>query len=220
MKDLLLHNWHLKLISLGLAAVLWAEVARTPTSEIGMSVALEYQNMPEKTDFFGDTGDRVDRVEVRLRGPSASLRTITAQDISFSIDMRNVTPGQEKVIPLSPEMVSAPFGVEVVRVFPARVRLTVEPIQSKPVRIVATRTGSPAEGFVVDAIIPTPDTVEIEGPASHVSSLETVTTSPVNVDGKDKTFSETVELDIQDPVIQLPRPTPVSVEIRILPKTP
>ena len=146
MKDLLLHNWHLKLISIGLAAVLWAEVARTPTSEISVSVALEYENMPEQTDVFGDTGDRVDRVEVRLRGPSASLRTITAQDISLSIDMRNITSGQQRVIPLSPEMVSAPFGVEVVRVFPARVRLTVEPLATKLVRIVPVRTGLPAEG--------------------------------------------------------------------------
>ena len=52
MKDLLLHNWHLKLISLALATALWAEVARTPTSEIGVSVLLEYQNIPPQTEVL------------------------------------------------------------------------------------------------------------------------------------------------------------------------
>lgn len=218
MRDLLLHNWHLKLVSIALAAVLWAEVARTPTSEISVSVALEYQNIPDLTEVFGDTGDRVDRVEVRLRGPSASLRTITAQDISLSIDMRNITAGQQKVIPLSPEMVSAPFGVEVVRVVPARVRLTVEPVASKLVRIVPVRIGLPAEGFEVEMILPMPETVRIEGPASRVLPLKDITTTPINVSGRDKTFSENVELDILDPMIRVPSPTPVNVEIRILPQ--
>ena len=54
MKDLLLHNWHLKMISLVLATALWAQVARTPTSEIGLSVSVEYQNIPPQTEVFGE----------------------------------------------------------------------------------------------------------------------------------------------------------------------
>src|SRR5436190_6007234 len=107
MKELLLRNWHLKLISLVLAAALWAEVARTATSETGVSVLLEYQNIPPKTEVYGDS---IDQAEVRLRGPSSLLRSVSAQDVSLSIDMHSMAMGQEKILPLTPELVHAPFG--------------------------------------------------------------------------------------------------------------
>ena len=132
MKDLLLRNWHLKLISLALATVLWAGVARTPTSEIGLLVSLEIQNIPPQTEVFGDT---TERVEVRLRGPSSLVRTLTPQDLSLPLDMDGISDGPGK----DPAAITGPgacsCGVEVVRVIPARVRLTVEPTATRLVRI-------------------------------------------------------------------------------------
>lgn len=216
MKDLLLRNWHLKLISLGLAAALWAQVARTPTSEIGVAVSVEYQNFPEKTEVFGDTSERV---EVRLRGPSSLLRTLTSEDVSLTIDVKGMPMGEEKVLPLTPELVNAPFGVDVVRVIPARVRLTVEPTAVRQVRIAPNLTGSPAPGFELARVSTTPETVQIEGPSSHVLSMEPIETAPVDVRGRKATFSEAVELDIQDPLVRVPRPSAITVEVRIRPQS-
>jgi len=215
MKDLLLHNWHLKLISLAAAAALWTQVARTPTSEIGVSVSLEYQNIPLQTEVFGDTSDRV---EVRLRGPSSLLRTLSSQDVSLSIDMNGMTMGEQKVLPLTPEQVHAPFGVEVVRVIPSRARLTVEPTATKLIRIVPTLSGPPDKGFEVSKIVLNPEMVEIEGPASHVASVEAVPTTTINVAGRKSTFKQTAELDILDPVIRVPKSGTIAVEIRIRPQ--
>jgi YbbR domain-containing protein len=156
MKDLLLHNWHLKLISLLLATILWAEVARIPTSEIALSVPLEIQNIPRGTEVYGDT---TDPVEVRLRGPSSLVRTVTAQDLSLAIDMNGITMGQGKILPLSPELVRAPVGVEVVQVIPARVRVNIEPKATRIVRIYPRLAGSPAAGFAVEKAVVTPESV-------------------------------------------------------------
>jgi YbbR domain-containing protein len=212
MKDLLLHNWHLKLISLVLATVLWAEVARTPTSEIGLSVSLEYQNIPPQTEVFGDT---TDRVEVRLRGPSSLVRTLSPQDLSLSIDMNGMPTGQERILPLSPELVRAPVGVEVVRVIPARVKLNIEPTLRLPVRIYPRFVGSPAPGYEIEKSVVTPETVDIEGPSSHVKRMETIDTADIDVGGRQSTFRETVELDIEDPIVRLPNVGPIAVEVRI-----
>jgi YbbR domain-containing protein len=214
MKDLLLHNWHLKLISLVLATALWAQVARTPTSEIGLSVSVEYQNIPNQTEVFGEA---TDRVEVRLRGPSPLLRTLSSQDVSLSIDMNGMVMGQERILPLTPELVRAPFGVEVVRVIPARARLTVEPTARRLVRIVPTLNGVPA-GVEIEKTMLTPDAIEIEGPESHVRAVEAIPTT-VNVRGRRSTFREAAELDISDPLIRIPKPAAVSVEVRIRPQS-
>jgi YbbR domain-containing protein len=217
MKDLLLHNWHLKLISLVLATGLWAQVTRTPTSETGVSVPLEYQNIPPKMEVYGDT---TNRVEVRLRGPSSLLRAVSAQDVSLSIDMEKMAMGQEKVVPLTADLVHAPFGVEVVRVNPARVRLTVEPTLEKPVRVLPILNGSARNGFEVERAIITPESVTIEGPESHVQEVETVSTTPINLKDRTATFTETVDLDITDPVVRVPKSTSVKVEVRIRRKNP
>ena len=214
MKDLLLHNWHLKLISLVLATALWAQVARTPTSEIGLSVSVEYQNIPPQTEVFGEA---TDRVEVRLRGPSPLLRTLSAQDVSLSIDINGMAMGQERILPLTPELVRAPFGVEVVRMIPARARLTVEPTARRLVRIVPTLAGVPA-GFEIEKTLLTPDAIEIEGPESHVRAVEAIPTT-VNVRGRRSTFREIAELDISNPLIRIPKPAAVTVEVRIRPRS-
>jgi YbbR domain-containing protein len=202
MKDLLLRNWHLKLISLVLATVLWAQVTRTPTSETGVSVPLEYQNIPPK-------------MEVRLRGPSSLLRAVSAQDVSLSIDMENMATGQEKVVPLTPDLVQKPFGVEVVRVNPARIRLTVETTREKSVRVLPILNGFTRNGFEVERTTITPETVTIEGPESHVQEVETVSTTPISLKDRTATFTETVDLDITDPVVRIPKSTSVKVEVRI-----
>jgi len=212
MKDLLLHNWHLKLISLALAAVLWAQVARTPTSETGVSVPLEYQNIPPRTEVYGDTANRA---EVRLRGPSSLLRSISGQDVSLSIDMHTMAMGQEKILPLTPDLVHAPFGVEVVRVNPARVHLTVEPTAQRTVRVVPITTGLPKAGFEAEKTTVTPETVDIEGPESHVRAVNAISTTPIRLKDRSATFTETVDLDIQDPVVRILKATSVKVGIKI-----
>jgi len=216
MKDLLLRNWHLKLISLLLATILWAEVARIPTSEIALSVPLELRNMPERTEVYGDT---TDPVELRLRGPSSLVRTLTQQDLSIAIDLDGVTMGQGRILPLSPELVRAPVGVEVVQVIPARVRVNIEPRLNKTVRIFPRLIGSPAAGFEVDKAVVTPESIEIEGPSSHVMKIESIETTDIDVRGRQSTFKESSELDIDDPLVRVPRldliDVPISVEVRI-----
>ena len=212
MKDRLLHNWHLKLIALALATVLWAQVARTPTSETGVSVPLEYQNFPAKTEVYGET---TTRAEVRLRGPSSLLRSVAAQDVSLSIDLRGMAMGQEKILPLTPDLVRAPVGVEVVRVNPARVRLTVEPTARKTVQVLPVLNGLPQTGFEADRPIVAPGTVDIEGPESHVRAVITIPTTPISLQERNASFTETADLDIQDPVVRVPKATSVRVEVKI-----
>jgi YbbR domain-containing protein len=212
MKDLLLHNWHLKLISLVLATALWAAVARQPSSEIGVSVSLEYQNIPARTELLGDT---TDRVEVRLRGASSLLRTLTAQDIFLPIDVSGLALGQERVVSLRPEMVHAPLGIEVVRVIPSQVRIVVEPTTTKRVRIEPKLSGIPEPGFMVEKVLASPDTLDIEGPESHIQDVDTIQSTVVDVRGRKGTFRETAALDISDPVIRVIRPSPIVVEVQI-----
>src|SRR5438094_9723212 len=114
LKHWVTHNWHLKLVSVGLAAMLWMFVATEASSEIGLEVPLEYRNIPPQLEI---TGDMTNTVQVRLRGSSNVITDITAKDIATTIDLANMKTG-EKIVALSPQNVQAPFGAEVIRVNP------------------------------------------------------------------------------------------------------
>ena len=215
-RRLLFHNWQLKLLSVVLAAVLWSVIARESESEIGIEVPLEYQNVPEKTEVISDT---TNAVEVRLRGPSNLIKELSAREISATVDLADMAVSTEKIVQLTTEHVHAPFGIEVVGVIPARVRVALEATVSRRVPILPVIRGNPAEGFEAADKLVAPANVQIEGPASRVRLLENVPTSPVDISGRRDGISQIVDLDIADPLIRVPQTQPIRVEVRILAKS-
>ncbi len=60
-----------------------------------------------------------------------------------------------------------------------------------------------------------PEFVKAEGPASHVRTLVSVMTAPIDLSNKKTTFSQNVDLDFADPLVRFPETTPIRVEVRI-----
>jgi YbbR domain-containing protein len=213
-KRFFFHNWHLKLFSLLLASMLWITIARESTSEVAIEVPLEYQNVPPNTEVISET---TNAVEVRLRGPATLIKEISARDISTTIDLAGSAQGESKVFPLTTRHVRAPFGIEVIGVIPARVHVALEQHISAQLRIAPTISGKPAPGFEVSKILVTPESIRVEGPASHVRSLKEATTTPVDLSGKRATVRQAVDLDVADSLVRVPQTESVVVEVQIRP---
>ena len=211
LKHWVTHNWYLKLISLGLAAMLWMFVATEASSEIGMEVPLEYRNIPPQLEITGDT---TNMVQVRLRGSSNVIRDISPRDVSTTIDLSKMQSG-EKIIPLPPQNVQAPFGAEVVRVNPSSVRFDLERTLRKTVPVVATIQGQPTDGFELGSVMVNPNKVEVEGPESRINTLESIATVPIRLERRQTHIEQTVDLDVPDPQIRLQHPAPVSVRVEV-----
>jgi YbbR domain-containing protein len=211
LKHWLTYNWYLKLISLILAAMLWTFVATETSSEIGMEVPLEYRNIPPQLEITGDT---TNMVQVRLRGSSNVIRDISPKDVSTTIDLGKMRQG-EKIVPLSPQNVQAPFGAEVIRVNPSSVRFNLERSLTKIVAVVPTILGQPSEGFEIGTVMVSPNKVEVEGPESRLNTLESIATVPIRLDRRQTHIEQTADLDVPDPQIRLLHPAPVSVRVEI-----
>src|SRR2546422_10423714 len=207
----LIYNWHLKLIALILAVMLWMVVATETSSELGMEVPLEYRNIPAQLEIAGDT---TNTVQVRLRGSPNVVRDISAKNVSTTIDLSNMRPG-EKIVPLSPQNVQAPFGAEVIRVNPSSIRFILERTLTKTVPVAPTILGQPADGFEISSVTVNPSKVEIEGPESRISTLTSIATIPIRLDRRQTQIAQTADLDIPDPEIRLQRPAPVVIRVEI-----
>jgi YbbR domain-containing protein len=205
------NNWFLKVVSLLLAALLWAAVSNEASSEIGLDVPLEYRNIPARLEI---TGDMTNTVQVRLRGASNVIKGITAKDVATKIDLTEMRPG-EKTITLSPQNVQAPFGADVIRVNPSSVRFTLEPTLTKNVPIVPTIVGRPPDLYEIGQVLLRPNRVEVEGPESRMNTLSSIATVPIRIDRRQTTLEQTFDLDVPDPQIRIQHPSPVSIKIEI-----
>ena len=198
-------------MSLALAAMLWALVATETSSEIGLEVPLEYRNIPPQLEITGDT---TNVVQIRLRGSSNVIRDISAKDVSTTIDMSKMRPG-DRIVPLSPQNVQAPFGAEVIRVNPSSVRFDLERTMRKSVPVIATVLGQPSDGFEVGKVTIEPNKIQVEGPESRVMLLESIATVPIRLDRRQTHVEQSADLDVPDPQIRLSHPGPVNVRVEL-----
>lgn len=191
--------------------MLWMAVANQASSEIGLEVPIEYRNIPTQLEI---TGDMTNNVQIRLRGSPTVIRDITAKDVSTTIDLSKMGRG-EKIVPLSPQNVQAPFGAEVIRVNPSSVRFNLERTIIRTIPVVPTITGQLPDGFEVGRVQVDPSAVEVEGPESRVNTLTSIATVPIRVDRKQTHIEQMADLDVPDPQIRLQHPAPVDVRIDI-----
>ena len=212
-RNLLLRNLQLKVVSLSLAVLLWVALNVEPKSEIGLKVPLEFRNSPQGVEVLGETNT----VDIRLRASSSIVKRIDASDVTASIDLSEWTQG-ERTYSLGENNLTVPIGVAVTKITPNKIRLRFETTKRKIVKVNPRILGKPADGHVVTAIVCQPDKAELEGPASHLTALESVSTDSLDISGRSSTFSARLHLYIEDPLVRLAADQETQVEVTIVPK--
>jgi YbbR domain-containing protein len=118
-RNLLLENWGLKLLSVVLAYALWMTLTQAPAVEIGLSVPLELRNLPVHLQVAGEIPARV---HLHLHGPERILRRLEAEDVGVTVDLSRARVGNHR-FELRKENVEVPAGIDVVRISPEEVSL-------------------------------------------------------------------------------------------------
>ena len=202
----------LKLLSVGLAVLLWMTVSGEETVERGLRVPLELQ-FPAGLELAGEVPTTVD---VRVRGASGTLSRVSAGEVVAVLDLRSARSGR-RLFPLTPEQVRVPFGVEVVQVMPSAIAMAFEASASRQVPVVPAVDGRPAPGYMVGQMTAEPSTVEVVGPESAVKRASEAMTEPVSVTGARDKVRESVTVGVLDPALRLKNPRPATVTVQIVP---
>jgi YbbR domain-containing protein len=204
----------LKLMSVGLAVLLWLTVSGEEVVERGLRVPLELQQFPTGLEIQGEPPSTVD---VRVRGTSGALSRVGAGDVVAVLDLHAARPGN-RLFPVTPELVHSPYGVEVVQVIPSTILLSFEPSVTKEVPVVASTEGEPAPGYVVGEITVSPDKVEIVGPQSAVKRAGVALTETISLANMHESqTAQAVTVGLTDPALRLKNQRTVSINVQILP---
>jgi YbbR domain-containing protein len=206
------HSW-LKVLSVGLALLLWMVVAGEETVERGLRVPLELMQVPEGIELLGEVPTTVD---VRVRGASGTLSRVGQGDVVAVLDLRTAKAGR-RLFPIGPDQVRVPYGVQVVQVTPSAVAMAFETSAARQVPVVPSVDGRPAPGYVLGAMIADPQAVEVVGPESLVKRVTEVLTEPVTVAGAKDAVRETVSLGVLDPALRLKSTRSAVVTVQVVP---
>ena len=190
----------LKIVSIGLAALLWGLVSGEQVVERALRVPLEFTNVPAHLELVGDA---LNSVDVRVRGSAGALGRLAAGDVVAVLDLRGARDVTGQLFHLTRDDVRSPLGIEVVQVTPSTIAMAFDKSDSKPVPIVPAFEGEPADGYVVSTVAVKPATVELVGPAGVVATMTEAITEPVSLTGKSASFVSSVSVGSPAPSVRL-----------------
>lgn len=205
----LVHNWELKLLALLVAAIVWFFVVSADRSQLGFAAPVEYVGLDGSHVVLGTPRETVD---VQVEAARWAAARLTPASVRVRVDVSRLREG-EHLVPLSTEHVEAPAGVQVLRVWPSAVRLTLASAAVKQVRVVPKLLGTPAAGHAVGRVGVEPQIVDVRGPRTTIEEHTAVETAPVDVTGARQSISRTVGLLLPDSVSATTRTVHVTVDI-------
>ncbi len=205
--------WGLRILAVGLAVLAWflatgeRREQRTGTTVVEASVNY---TTPDKMMML----QSVEKVRIGIRGTSRQIQNLNPFQVSVQADLRSSPKGAIEVN-LGPRNVSLPGDLEVISIEPNQFVVELDRVVNEIRTVRPSLTGEPAAGAVVLSAEVVPPQVLISGPESVVSSLTSVSTSPVSLDGHALDFEERAAVISPSAKIQIVQPVLVTVKVSL-----
>ena len=213
---ILTDNLGLKLFSVAASAALWLVFVGEAEVAASVPLAVHYRNVPRDLEI---SSDHIDRVYLKLRGPSTQLTPDALTGSAVTLDLASVNKAGEQTFTLDRSHIDLPAGVHMTQVIPSQIRLRFERRISKPVPADVRFAGPPPEGYRILHMKVEPQRLNISGPESRVDQIESAATDPIDLAGKVGTAEFRVPVYLDDPYVRFQSSPVVTVRV-VLEKIP
>ncbi len=166
-------NLHVKALSFTSAIVLWFAVVGPRLAEVGMSVPIQYANLPAEMEI---TGQWVDKVDVRVRGSESALTNLQPGSVRAVIDLTHLVPGLN-YFRLSDRNLLVPPGISIKQIRPSDLHLKIETSKTETFTVQPSLIGESATRSHISV---SPNAVKIRGLKAELKKVESVVTDPVD----------------------------------------
>lgn len=128
MKSRIFKNITLKALAIVFSAALWYFVAAQSNSEVAFLVPVAFKGLPGEMEMAGPLPGEI---EIRVAGPKRLINTLSPSHVVAEIDLSGARPGRN-TFKISAQNITAPSGIEVVRLRPDSIGLSVKLRKGKP----------------------------------------------------------------------------------------
>jgi YbbR domain-containing protein len=212
---LVFHNLLTKLLCLLMAFLLYLYVNTSENIDRDFTLPLSIANRPAQMLV---TSQSASDVHVVVYGPRAKMDQLKASDLMVTLSLRDSQGSGEVVFPVYTDQVETPPGIRVRSIEPASVTLKLEAIVPRTVEIHAGIDGVPKEGYEVASVQVSPPRIEVAGPPSVLSAMQTLETESVDIAGMTGSFKQRVGFRTPN-LVSLPVQRSAIVAVTIREKT-
>lgn len=196
MKNLLsryvIKDWKLKLLSLVLAVMLWYTVFQIGEPKKDVTIPVSTAHLPKNMMV---TKMDPERVFVTVSGRVSLLKDLKDRDVNVIINLSGTKEG-EAVFNFSKANVNVPRGIEVVDIKPGTLRLTIDRIIEKNLKVVPKLDKKWRGRYDITQV--SPQYAVAEGPRRLLEKLTSIETVPINGDLRHNEETVSVGLDLDD----------------------
>ena len=204
-------EWLIKVISLCLAVLLWYFVGGEDVVEKNITVPIEVINLP--SDLIISNKYKRD-VDVTVRGPRSLIGETNKSQEARQIDLAKAAPGT-RVEEIGVSSIPISRGVEVLRVQPSSIILSLDKLIKKEIPINAVTTGEVMPGYVLRDLQIDPRSISITGPQTILSRVEVLKTIPININGLFESVQLQIPLELDAIIVDLIGETSVTADLTI-----
>lgn len=185
MKEKVISNWGLKLISVIFAIILWLIVVNvddpvTTKKFKNIPVNILSEQLISEAGEVYEVLDESDRVTVTVKAKRSLVESLSLQDFKVTADFAERI--SENSIPIQVQVTKRQSEIVDMYLDNNTVKIAVEAKEVKDVPVVLSVNGKTADGYTVGQTEVEPKMVTIAGPASDIGKVSKVTV-PVDVNG-------------------------------------
>ena len=204
----------LKLLSLLLALALWFAVSGEERTETTLTMAMEMVNIPPNMVI---TSEVPPNLQVRVVGPRSIISKLSQTPLTQTIDLTGYKPGRHPYY-FGPNSFSFPRGVQVIRISPSQLNLTLAVSMTRTLAIKPVLQGQVPEGYEMVEAKARPERVVVKGPVSELEDLKFISTLPIDVSRLTEHTVISTDLDFKNLHLSLKEPVPILAEVSIAAK--
>ena len=177
----------IRLVAVVSAVVVWYAIrAATSNSTVVTDIPLAVQPPPDWSvvDLSAKT------INVAFLGTRDDLRYLNRELIKATVDARNHADVSPLVVVLGPANVNAPGNARIDFIRPAAVTVRLDREISKQVPVKVETQNLLPDGYEIEKVVVTPATVELSGPALRLADVESISTYPIDLDGRIRSINK------------------------------
>lgn len=202
MKEKLLNNLSLKILSAVCAIIIWIIIVNVydPSTSVtvsGVEVQLVNTESLTEKEYAYEVVDG-SKISVYISGPRSIVTDIKAKDIVATADLSNVTVFSDYV-DIDVKVVKDGVSASSIEIAPktTAIRLKIENRVTKTFNIDTELVGTPADGYVIGGQQISPSSVKVTGTSSVVDSISSVKVS-YDVSGATMNISDVAPIKLYD----------------------
>ena len=215
MKDWFLRDYKLKLLSLGVAMVLWVFVHWEERTQLVLRLPIQIVNLPENLLLLNE---ELPEINVVVEGPKTILQfSKDAFPKVYPVDLKGKKAGT-LAVRVDPQRLALPRGTTVAQISPSLITLRLREVSTLRLPVRVRLKGTPKRGYVLKDVWVNPPTIEITALKEELRRLRVIHTEPIFLAGHSQDFTQVVPLDLTGLHIKKITTQEVEVTVKIGPR--